>query len=103
MDKFLSTQECADLLKAMADETRLSIIKSLFDCEKCGTEIADELKLPQPHIAHHIGILRKAGLVEPLRDGQRVNYRLHPIVHASIQENKEKELDLGCCKISFSS
>jgi DNA-binding transcriptional ArsR family regulator len=81
MERFLSTQECAELLKAMADETRLAIVQSLFSSEKCGTELAEELALPQPHVAHHIGILKNAGLVEPERDGRRVNYKLHPVVH----------------------
>jgi ArsR family transcriptional regulator len=85
----------------MGDETRLAIIRSLFDHAKCGTELAEELNLPQPQIAHHLGILRQAGLVEPNRVGQRVDYQLHPVVYESMRENQENALDLGCCRISF--
>ncbi|MFQ5455745.1 MAG: ArsR/SmtB family transcription factor [Nitrospirota bacterium] len=101
MKNFLSTNECAQILRAMGDETRLFILKSLFRGEKCGTEIAKELKLTQPRIAHHLGILKNAGLVESWREGQKVCYRLHPIVHESFQDSDEMEINLGCCKMTF--
>ncbi len=101
MKNFIASTECAGILKAMADETRLLILKGLFKGEKCGTEIAKELNLPQPHIAHHLGILKNANLVESWREGQKVYYRLHPAVRESIQQNKEMTINLGCCKMSF--
>lgn len=101
MKNFISTNECAQILKAMADETRLLILKSLFKGEKCGTEIAKELNLSQPHIAHHLRILKNATLVDSWRDGQRVCYRLHPVVHESLRLNNDNAINLGCCKISF--
>ena len=101
LENFISTNECARVLKAVADETRLLILKSLFKGEKCGTEIALELDLAQPHIAHHLGILKNANLVESCRDGQKVCYRLHPVVHESLKHNNEMTIDLGCCKMSF--
>ena len=101
MDTFLSTHECAQVLKAMSDGTRLLMIKSLFEGEKCGTEIANELNLPQPQIAHHLGILKNVSLLISRREGQRVYYKLHPLVRDSILKRKELAINLGCCKISF--
>ncbi len=103
MTNFITTTECAQILKAMADETRLLILKSLFKGKKCGTDISKELNLTQPHIAHHLGILRNAKLVESCREGQKVCYRLHPVVHESIKNNNENAINLGCCEISFKS
>lgn len=101
MKNFISPNECAGILKAMADETRLLILRALFKGKKCGTEIAKELNLPQPHIAHHIGILKNANLIESWRQGQKVCYRLHPAVRESIRQNEEMTINLGCCKMSF--
>ncbi|GMR05009.1 MAG: metalloregulator ArsR/SmtB family transcription factor [Thermodesulfobacteriota bacterium] len=101
MKKNLSSNECARVLKAMADDTRLLILRSLFDGQKCGTEIARELDLTQPHVAHHLGILKNAGLVDSERTGQKVCYRLHPTVRESMEEKDEKTINLGCCKMVF--
>ncbi len=101
MKNFLSTKECAQILRAIGDGTRLLILKSLFKGEKCGTEIAKELNLTQPRIAHHLGILKNANLLESWREGQKVCYRLHPVVHESLRENDEMEINLGCCKVTF--
>ncbi len=97
----MSTHECAQMFKAMSDGTRLKMIKSLFEGEKCGTDIANQLKLPQPQVAHHLGILKNASLLMSRREGQRVFYKLHPVLRKSILKRKEKAIDLGCCKISF--
>lgn len=101
MKNILSTSECARILRAMSDETRLRMLSSLFSGEKCGTEIAADLKLPQPQVAHHLGILRNADLVTTRRRGQRVYYRLHPVVRDSLRKGASKTINLGCCKISF--
>ncbi len=101
MKKFIYSNECARLLKAMADDTRLLILQSLFEGEKCGTELAKKLDLTQPHVAHHLGILKNADLVESERTGQTVCYRLHPAVRDSIEQNERMSIDLGCCKMVF--
>ncbi|MFQ5442614.1 MAG: ArsR/SmtB family transcription factor [Thermodesulfobacteriota bacterium] len=101
MKKFIYSNECARTLKAMADDTRLLILQSLFEGEKCGTELARKLNLTQPHVAHHLGILKNAALVESERTGQKVCYRLHPAVRDSIEQNEQMTIDLGCCKMVF--
>ncbi len=101
MKNILSTNECARILRAMGDETRLLILKSLFKGEKCGTEIAKELNLTQPRIAHHLGILKNANLLDSSREGQKVCYSLHPVVLVSLRENDEMAINLGCCKMTF--
>ncbi len=97
----LSTGECAQMLRAMSDETRLLMLKALFAGERCGTEIAPSLTLPQPQVAHHLGILKNANLVRRVRRGQRVYYALHPLVRVSLREGSGNTINLGCCRISF--
>ncbi len=85
----------------MGGDTRLRILRSLFNREKCVTEIAHELALSQPHISHHLQILRNAGLVEGRRDGQRICYRLFSEIGEGLTNHEKKEIDFGCCRISF--
>lgn len=96
-----NSKDCAGVLRAMGDDTRLRILRSLLNHERCVNEIAQELDLPQPHVSHHLQILRSAGLVEGRRDGQRICYRLLPEIGASLTDQKNSAIDLGCCRISF--
>ncbi len=69
----------AVLLKALADETRLSIIGLLAGAEGelcvCDVE-AHVPHLAQPTVSHHLKQLREAGLVTSERRGTWVYYAL---------------------------
>jgi ArsR family transcriptional regulator len=62
--------------KALSDPTRVRILHALADREFCVCELVALIDRGQPTISRHLGILRDAGLVEDVRDGQWVNYRL---------------------------
>lgn len=96
-----SPRECATVLKALADETRLRLLESLLVEEKCVTELVRELRCSQPHISHHLRILRDAGLVEGLRDGKQVCYRITPVVRRALANRQGKALNFGCCELRF--
>jgi len=96
-----NSKDCAGALRAMGDDTRLRILQSLLDRERCVNDIAQGLDLPQPHVSHHLQILRNAGLVEGRREGQRICYRLLPEIGESLTDQKNTAIDLGCCRISF--
>lgn len=100
MSGFLDTAECAMLLKAMADPTRLSILRSLVGGERSVTNLAQTLKLPQPAVSHHLAILRHAGLLTQTRAGRKVIYRLHPSAARHLSE-REDVIELGCCSVSL--
>ncbi len=97
----LNSKDCAGVLRAMGDDTRLRILQALLHRERCVNEIAQKLNLPQPHVSHHLQILRNVKLVEGQRDGQRICYRLLPEIRASLADQKNPAIDLGCCRISF--
>lgn len=97
----LTPDQCATLLKALADQTRLRILESLLVEEKCVTELVRELRCPQPHISHHLRILRDAGLVEGLRDGKQVCYRILPSVQRALANRQGQALNFGCCELRF--
>lgn len=70
------TKQTLELLKAISDETRLSIVLFLVSREKCVCEIYQYLKLPQNLVSHHLGILRKNKLIKANKDGKWVYYSL---------------------------
>jgi DNA-binding transcriptional ArsR family regulator len=97
----LNPRQCATLLKVVADETRLRIVGSLLTEEKCVTDLVHELGCPQPHVSHHLRILRESGVVEGTRAGKRVCYRIVPIVGRALATRRGKALDFGCCELRF--
>ena len=60
--------------KALADETRIRILKLLEVREMCVCEVMVALDLTQPTASHHLGILENAGLVKNRKEGQWVFY-----------------------------
>lgn len=65
---------------ALADPTRLEIVRLLRRRDHCVCHLVDALGLKQSLVSHHIGVLRRAGLVAgyPHRDDRRwLYYRLN--------------------------
>jgi ArsR family transcriptional regulator len=80
--------ELADVLKALADPTRVQIVAVLRDATAplCTCDFTAASQLSQPTITHHMGKLRDAGLVEATRSGIWTYYRLRPHLPASIKK-----------------
>ena len=66
----------ASLLRSLASAHRLQILHLLGErpCEV--NEVARELGMSQTATSQHLGAMRAAGLVEAVRDGRSVTYRL---------------------------
>jgi len=62
-------------LKALADPTRLKILRYLYQEELGPTELARRLDLRGPTIIHHLRELRLAGLVNLTLQGQEKRYK----------------------------
>jgi len=64
------------VFRALADETRLRILKLLHVREMCVCEVMVALDLTQPTASHHLRILEDAGLVDGKKEGKWVFYRI---------------------------
>ena len=62
----------ADILKAMAQPTRLKILELLRDGERCICEIIPAINGEQSNISRHISLMQKSNLVTTRKDGVRV-------------------------------
>jgi len=67
----------AETFGALSDETRLRILLMLEVRPRSVNEIVDFFTLTQPTISRHLHVLRKAGLVDVERHGQRKIYSLN--------------------------
>jgi ArsR family transcriptional regulator len=68
-----------DILKALADTTRLSLLQALGECELCACVLPALVKKTQPTVSSHLKVLRKAGLVKMRKDGAKRLYSLSPL------------------------
>jgi DNA-binding transcriptional ArsR family regulator len=71
-------EETAELMKALADPTRLTMIASLWKAKEpiCICDFTAGLELSQPTISHHMAKLKELGLVDSEKRGIWVYYRL---------------------------
>jgi len=67
-------QEWARGFALLSDPTRLGILAMLAAGAKNVTALCDALKLKQPTISHHLGLLRMGRVVIGTRQGKSVVY-----------------------------
>ena len=91
-----AASDCASKLRVLADPTRLSVVEALMEEPRCVHELMSMLDVEQSLLSHHLRVLRDAGLVEGVRRGRAVLYRLAPGA-----EGDASAIDLGCCRLSF--
>jgi DNA-binding transcriptional ArsR family regulator len=64
------------VFKAVADLTRLKILRLLCGGELCIGELMLALKRPQSSVSHNLSILEDAGLVKERKKGKWCRYRI---------------------------
>jgi DNA-binding transcriptional ArsR family regulator len=68
----------ADVFNAIAEPRRREIVDLLARGEHVVGKLVARLRIPQPAVSKHLGVLRKVGLVSVSRQGQQRLYRLNP-------------------------
>lgn len=66
----------AEVLKTLANPRRLEIIHRLADGPREVGRLAEEMGVAQPNLSQHLALMRTAGVVEGVRAGREVRYRL---------------------------
>jgi ArsR family transcriptional regulator len=62
----------AEVLKALAQPTRLKILECLRDGERCICEIVPAINGEQSNISRHISLMQKSRLITTRKDGVKV-------------------------------
>ena len=74
-----STDPQVQLLQALADPTRLEIVRQLgSQGGVCACDFTECCDVAQPTISHHLKVLREAGVVSSERRGNQIYYSLAP-------------------------
>lgn len=76
-------EQLTSLFRLLSDKTRLNILLLLADGERNVTSMCQELRLPQPTVSHHLGLLRMNNVIGNRRAGKQVFYGLNGRVDAS--------------------
>ena len=99
--------QIADFFKALSDPTRLRIVMMLGECGQgvceggslCVNALARKLNVSQSAVSQHLRILRQAGLVRGMRQGNFMHYSLDrdgiEKYRNGFRETLGSEFDLG--------
>ena len=72
-----SIEKVVRALQALGQDMRLKILKVLAADSHCVCELESIFGVSQPAISHHLGVLKDAGLVESMREGQWIFYKIN--------------------------
>jgi ArsR family transcriptional regulator len=66
----------AQVLKALGHPSRLAMVESLLEGEKCVCELQELVGSDMSTVSKHLSVLRNAGLVADRKEGLKVYYSL---------------------------
>ena len=72
----MEEKKIATIFKALCDENRVKIMKSLIGGEKCACRLLEELEVTQPTLSHHMKILCDSGMVVGRKEGKWMHYSI---------------------------
>ncbi|HEY0951135.1 metalloregulator ArsR/SmtB family transcription factor [Nocardioides sp.] len=70
------TDTLVDVCAALGDSTRWSILTALGEGDASASSLATRLPVSRQAIAKHLAVLERVGLVEPVRVGRELRYRV---------------------------
>jgi DNA-binding transcriptional ArsR family regulator len=81
-------------LKALADDSRRTMLETLAEGPATAGELASLLPIARPGVSRHLRVLREAGLVEVRQEAQRRVYSLRPQPLAEINDWLSRHLTM---------
>lgn len=70
------TDRITQLLKLLAEPSRLKLLQVLIHEEVCVCDLAEILEMSPSAVSHQLRLLRAAGIVKPRREGKTIWYKL---------------------------
>ena len=87
-------EDVAERAKALADPTRLVMLRMIRHLGMVNTEIANYLGIARPTISLHAKTLREAGLIRSRQEGRVVRHEIDPEEIRRLFRDLEKLIDL---------
>jgi len=73
-------KSCGPIFIALGDEIRQNLILDIVNAGSEGinvTDLASRTKLSRPAISHHLKVLKDCGLINPIKMGTQIFYKLN--------------------------
>jgi ArsR family transcriptional regulator, zinc-responsive transcriptional repressor len=70
-------EQLSALFRLLSDRTRLNLLVLLAGGEQNVSALCESLRLPQPTVSHHLGLLRMSNVIGNRREGKQVFYSLN--------------------------
>ena len=80
LSKYTNINTVNSLFKALNDPTRRTILEMLKEKDMTAGDIADRFNISKPSISHHLDLLKQAGLLQSVKEGQYIYYSLNTTV-----------------------
>jgi len=93
----LTVDECAPVLRALAEPIRLRIISALREGPLSVNEVTSRLGVKQYQASRHLAALHEIGVLTRERAGKRVLYGLSEQVRRDLGD--APTVELGCCRV----
>lgn len=96
--------ELARRFQALADPTRLDILRFLVKGEHCVCELQNHVRAQQSRLSFHIKKLKEAGLISDRREGRWMYYRIAPTAFEELGEflvetSQASSVPLCCARV----
>ncbi len=89
--------ECLELLRALADQTRQEILIVLInEKEICANDIAKHFKLSRPTISHHLNLMKRSKILYSRKEGKEIYYSINKVYIKELITSFLENLD-KCC------
>lgn len=69
-------QRLSEMLKALAQPTRLELLEILGNGDRCVCELAEAVGAERSNVSRHLAVLHRAGIVTMSRKGVQIIYAL---------------------------
>ncbi len=66
----------SNFFKIFADTTRIKILNTLLESDKCVKEICESVEMSSSSVSHQLSTLRSLNLVKTQKIGQTVKYKI---------------------------
>ena len=72
----MTTTDLVPVLAALGDESRWRVLEALGEGDASASALAGSLPISRQAIAKHLAVLQQVGLVEPVRVGREMRFRV---------------------------
>ena len=97
----MKVEKASELLKVLADEQRLKILKTLYKYNGfCANDLLSVVDCKQATLSHHMSLLVESGFVNAKKDGNKVYYSINrkqigSIINFLSDKNSPVEVEEG--------